>query len=54
MGIDGVERAYALDLSNAPIIKDSVYVAGPVYFSILANSKHIDTSIKFLRYLYNM
>lgn len=54
MGIDGVERAYAIDVSNAPIIKDSVYVAGPVYFSILANSRHIDTSIKFLRYLYNM
>ncbi|WP_317366997.1 hypothetical protein [uncultured Tyzzerella sp.] len=54
VGIDGIERAYALDVSNAPIIKDSVYVAGPVYFSILANSKNIDTSILFLRYLYSM
>ncbi len=53
-GIDGVERAYALDVSNAPVIKESVYVAGPIYFSILANSKNIDASILFLKYLYNM
>ena len=53
-GIDGIERAYAIDVSNAPIIKESVYVAGPVYFSILSNSEHIDTSILFLKYLYNM
>lgn len=53
-GIDNKERAYALDVSDAPIIKESVYVAGPVYFAILGNSKNIDTSIQFLKYLYNM
>ena len=53
-GIDGIERAYAIDVSNAPIIKESVYVEGPVYFSILSNSENIDTSILFLKYLYNM
>ena len=53
-GIDNGERAYALDVSDAPVIKESVYVSGPVYFTILGNSKNIDTSIQFLKYLYNM
>lgn len=51
---NGVEGAYTLDVSEAPVIKESVYVAGPVYFSILANTENFDTCILFLRYLYNM
>ncbi len=52
--IDGIEGAFAIDVTNAPIIKESVYVAGPIYFSILANTKHLDTSILYLKYLYNI
>lgn len=53
-GINGEKKAYALDISDSPIIKESVYVAGPVYFSILSNSKNLDNSILFLKYLYNI
>ena len=53
-GKDGIKRAYAINITDAPVIKDNVFVDLPAYFSIVSTSSNIDRAILFLKYLYNM
>lgn len=47
---EGDTHGYALDVSDSPILK-TAGITNPVYYSILANTPHIDISILFLEYL---
>lgn len=45
---------FAIDVSNAPVIKKHLNINAPIYFIIFSNSKHMETSIQFLKYLYGV
>lgn len=55
-GEDGVERAYAVDLSSSPYTyindsKNGVLYQEPPYYAIVINTEHLDTSIEFLKFI---
>lgn len=55
-GDDGIERAYAVDLSSSPYtyINDSengILYQEPPYYAIVINTEHLDTSIEFLKFI---
>lgn len=55
-GEDGVERAYAVDLSSSPYtyINDSengVLYQEPPYYAIVINTEHLDSAIEFLKFI---
>lgn len=53
-GPDGLEKAYYIDITNSPVIKENFKTNNPVYFTIIGNSLNLDNSILFLKYLFNI
>lgn len=49
--IDGVENIYAINVVNSPLFK-KIGIKQDIYFTIAKNSENIETSLKFLEYIY--
>ncbi len=55
-GEDGVERAYAVDLSSSPYTynndrENGVLYQEPPYYAIVINTEHLESSIEFLKFI---
>lgn len=55
-GEDGVERAYAIDLSSSPYTykndrENGILYQEPPYYGIVINTEHLDSAIEFLKFI---
>ena len=55
-GEDGVERAYAVDLSSSPYTynndrENGILYQEPPYYGIVINTEHLDSAIEFLKFI---
>ena len=58
-GEDGVERAYAVDLSSSRYTyindpENGILYPEPPYYGIVINTEHLDTSIEFLKFILDL
>ena len=58
-GEDGVERAYAVDLSSSRYTyindpENGILYPEPPYYGIVINTEHLETSIEFLKFILNL
>ncbi len=50
---NNIKKAYAIDISSSPKIKQYLDLKGPIYYGILANANHQEKAISFLNFLYS-